>query len=145
MEQMSPVSVLENESRLMEGISGRISQQAQLPKDVLTSGCLEYRATCTGQLSLPLPAAAASSSSSSAAAALVEEQNPFSVIGSVITADVQVILQSVQHGVQRCQVGADSSFVLLTHNSQGHRLTTGGHAELFQVSYILLVSTLVLL
>ena len=127
---MSPSSILESESRLLESIAGRLEQQAQLPTDALTSGSIEYRATWTG---LPLAAAAASLSSSHA-----EAQNPFSGVGSLNTEDVQVVVQSVRAGVQQCVVGADSSFVLLTHNSQGRRLTTGGHVGLFRVSYHLI-------
>ena len=118
MDQMSPVTILDNESRLLESLAVRIEQHVQLPKDALTSGHIEYSPAWTGPL---LPAAAG------------DLQNPFSVVGSLSTEDVQVILQSVLPRVQQCQVGADSSFVVLTHNSQGRRLTTGGHAGLFQV------------
>ncbi len=123
MDQMTSLDILEHESRLLERVTSRIEQDRQLSRNALASSCIEYRTTW-----------AAGPASALGGAANGATQNPFSGVGILVSEDVQVILQAVVSRSQRCRVGTDSAFAVLTHNSQGRRLTTGGHANLFQVS-----------
>ena len=117
---MSCVSLIENEATLLGSIASRIQIEQQLPKDDFTSNFMEYRATN--------PSPATMDFSRDNAAAL----NLFSGVGRIDTEDVQVILQAVVPRPLKCRVGEETSFAVITHNSRGQRITSGGRADLFE-------------